>query len=199
MKTTPKAVRLSESGFTLVELMIVVAIIGILASIAIPNFQKYQAKARQKEATIQLAAAYTAEASQFGEQSFYSGCLSNVGYSPDLTNQRYYTVGFLTAPPAANLWTQRNAAGAGVGGQCAVGDGAAAGAATAVPPIGTYFLGTKSVSTTGGTAQANLPASVVADQTFSVGAAGNVVNTAARYDKWTIDQTKNIFNATSGI
>jgi type IV pilus assembly protein PilA len=42
--------------------MIVVAIIGILSAVAIPNFKKYQAKSRSSEAKIQLAAAYTAEA-----------------------------------------------------------------------------------------------------------------------------------------
>ena len=49
----------SQKGFTLIELMIVVAIIGILAAIAIPNFLAYQAKAKQSEAKVSLGAIFT--------------------------------------------------------------------------------------------------------------------------------------------
>ena len=45
----------SGRGFTLIELTIVMTIIGILAAIAIPNFQKFTAKAKQSEAKTMLA------------------------------------------------------------------------------------------------------------------------------------------------
>ncbi|WP_224243973.1 prepilin-type N-terminal cleavage/methylation domain-containing protein [Hyalangium gracile] len=46
-------------GFTLIELMIVVAIIGILAAIAIPNFIRFQARARQSEVNTNLKSLFT--------------------------------------------------------------------------------------------------------------------------------------------
>ena len=62
-----------QHGFTLIELMIVVAIIGILAAIAIPNFLQYQMKSRQSEAKTNLQAIKTSEVSFQAERGCYVG------------------------------------------------------------------------------------------------------------------------------
>jgi type IV pilus assembly protein PilA len=51
--------RLHNRGFTLIELMIVVSIIGVLASIAIPSFLRFQARARQAEVSTNLKSLFT--------------------------------------------------------------------------------------------------------------------------------------------
>jgi len=62
-----------QKGFTLIELMIVVAIIGILAAIAIPNFLMYQLKSRQSEAKTNLQAIKTSEVAFQAERGCYVG------------------------------------------------------------------------------------------------------------------------------
>lgn len=62
-----------EKGFTLIELMIVVAIIGILASIAIPNFLAYQKRAKTAEAKQELANIRTLQETYWADASTYGG------------------------------------------------------------------------------------------------------------------------------
>lgn len=88
-----KMLHKDRQGFTLVELMIVVAIIGILAAIAIPNFLKYQSKAKQGEAKVNLKGIYTAELSYFAEADTYAS-FTAVGFDLAATNARYeYDIG----------------------------------------------------------------------------------------------------------
>ncbi|MGB7971152.1 MAG: prepilin-type N-terminal cleavage/methylation domain-containing protein [Candidatus Deferrimicrobiaceae bacterium] len=87
----------NRKGFTLIELMIVVAIIGILAAIAIPNFLKFQAKSKQSEAKTNLKGIYTAETGYFGENNSY-GNLQDVNWAP-VGNSRYrFSLVAATAP-----------------------------------------------------------------------------------------------------
>ena len=63
-------------GFTLIELMIVVAIIGILASIAIPSFINYQLTSKRAEAFANLNALAKAQKSYYAEFNTFVGVLS---------------------------------------------------------------------------------------------------------------------------
>jgi type IV pilus assembly protein PilA len=115
-----KALR-SQKRFTLIELMIVVAIIGILAAIAIPNFLRYQAQARQAEARTNLGGIFVAETSYFGEQSRY-GSFGEIGFALAGTSNRYIYSGppdggnaaAPTACAASNLTTSCIAVGANI-------------------------------------------------------------------------------------
>jgi type IV pilus assembly protein PilA len=85
-----------QKGFTLIELMIVVAIIGILAAIAIPNFLAYQKKAITSEAKQELANIRTLEVTYNADELVY-GSLSSIGWASATGKQRYtYSLSYST-------------------------------------------------------------------------------------------------------
>jgi type IV pilus assembly protein PilA len=88
-----------KKGFTLIELMIVVAIIGILAAIAIPNFLRFQAKSKQSEAKTNLGGIFTAQVSYYSENDFY-GNFSQIAWAPTGTTRYTYYSGPYTGTAA---------------------------------------------------------------------------------------------------
>jgi type IV pilus assembly protein PilA len=76
----------STSGFTLIELMIVVAVIGILAAVAIPNYTRFQLRSKSSEGKVNLAAIRGAEEGYFAEfGSYVSGSPSPNAWSAGIT------------------------------------------------------------------------------------------------------------------
>lgn len=65
------------SGFTLIEVMIVVAIIGILAALAIPAFQRFQLRARVSEAKTNLSAIRVAELAHYASTGGFREALAS--------------------------------------------------------------------------------------------------------------------------
>lgn len=82
----------NQKGFSLIELMIVVVIIGLLATIGVPQYQNFIAKTRQAEAKNLMSGVYTAEKAFFAEWNQYYGDFRAIGFEP--TGTMLYNVGF---------------------------------------------------------------------------------------------------------
>lgn len=94
---------MNKNAFTLIELMIVVAIIAFLATVSVPQYFKYQAKAKQAEVAANLASLHTAMQAYFIEHGEYTTVLNGeggIGWKPDgysgggKNEKFYYTYGF---------------------------------------------------------------------------------------------------------
>jgi type IV pilus assembly protein PilA len=176
--------------------------------VAIPNFKKYQAKAKTSEAKLQLSAAYTAEQSFYSDFNIYHVCLGYMGYNPsNEVSQRYYAVGFkatgLAAAASGNPLQQ--AIDNGLLATACVNTGATLGSS--------LFEGGKSLSGVTATStlfQANTAGSTsttgaqtVGTETFIIGAVGPVDSnaafiTGAGMSGFTINQNKILSNIVVG-
>ncbi len=73
----------STSGFSMVELMVVLVIIGILVLLALPRLEPVVSKAKETEAKLMLKQVYTLEKSYKYENDIYSNSLANIGFEQD--------------------------------------------------------------------------------------------------------------------
>ncbi len=84
--------RMTSEGFSLVELMVAVAIAGVLAVVAAPRYSDLIDKVRMGNAKALLGAFYTAEKIFYAEYESYSTRLDAIGFSPD--GAVYFNIGF---------------------------------------------------------------------------------------------------------
>lgn len=87
--------RFKRKGFTLIELMVVVAIIGVLSMIAVPKFMSFLSKSKRAEAYLNLSALAMAEKAYWAEYGTYTTQLvgaQGLGWQPQ--GNYNYTYGF---------------------------------------------------------------------------------------------------------
>jgi type IV pilus assembly protein PilA len=197
-----KVIRAAAKGFTLIELMIVVAIIGILAAIAIPDFIKFQARSKTGEAKANLKGVFTAQRSYYQEHDTYGGAflggtaaVAGIGYAPERGNR--YALSLTAAPAAWQIRTTPNLTAVAAG---AIFDGiegdvfkfpsefAAGGnvSATGQQAVATGAVsGVVYTADTGITVPPATPGSVGGPQgSFAAVACGNIDSETNGIDKW---------------
>ncbi len=80
----------NKKGFTLIELMVVIVIVGILAAVAIPKFSMASHKAKASEFPTVLMAIFTAEGTYEQETGIYSATFSSIGLDDPSTPSKYF-------------------------------------------------------------------------------------------------------------
>ncbi|QDK46183.1 pilus assembly protein PilA [Bdellovibrio sp. ZAP7] len=185
-----RTTRTSQAGFSLVELMVVVAIIGVLAAIAVPAVNKYIAKARQTEAKTNLASLYTSEKAFYAEYTSYDPRFGAIGYSPE--GQLRYNVGFESNVAVATAANGFNTPAASIA--------AFSKTQTYCGANGAMTRGCTMLNGANGSAvTATLPSTSLTQTAFTAAALARIHSTATVDDTWTMDDSKRMVNTVNGI
>jgi type IV pilus assembly protein PilA len=175
----------NQTGFSLIELMIVVVIIGILSTIAVPQYQNFQMKAKQSEAKANLGGLYTTEKTFLAEWNQFYADFRALGF--DLGGTLNYDVGFSASHqngPATH--PDKNFKGKAAVQFNATKRCAIAAVGCQMGPSAKAILGTA----------ISAPAALV--QTFKAGANANIDSDAA-VDTWYINERKELEQTSNDI
>lgn len=96
----------ANRGFTLVELLVVIVILGVLFAIALPSYNSYVGKARRSDAKSALLSVSQAMEKFYTENSTYNNAslgTASTDIAKATSNDGYYTIGFDNAPTSATV------------------------------------------------------------------------------------------------
>ncbi|HVO30165.1 MAG TPA: hypothetical protein VMV18_05500 [bacterium] len=167
-------------------LCVVVPIVGILAAVAVPNFQKYKCKSMQSEAKMNLKGLQIAEESFHADHGYYTSDLAALKWQPDGSPR--YLYGFADAGPGD---VRRAEAPSDYD-------------ETRKDTFALSGVNTEKMVDRNGTrlAAADFPDSYVERDKFVAAAVGDIVSTSdGHLDSWTVDEkgaVQNDFDACSG-
>jgi type IV pilus assembly protein PilA len=171
-----------HSGFTLIELMVVVGIIGILVSISTTRYEKFQRKARQAEAKIAVSSIYSLEKAFYAEFNAYHPSVNAIGYAVEGQKRFYYHA---TCVPT------------GVWGGTISGYNNADDQVYMVTPVNTPYTFTGTYSAACTATWVNCPDMGNDPQSFRALAFGNIFE-GGQTDMWTINHLKILSNCNNG-
>ncbi|HEY4083180.1 MAG TPA: type IV pilin protein [Burkholderiaceae bacterium] len=89
----------SQAGLTLIELMVVVALLGIITAAALPSYQQHLMRSRRADAQAALAAITQAQEAYRGNHSLYADSLARLGFTPPASSNYDFALSSNSEPP----------------------------------------------------------------------------------------------------